>query len=602
MPHLLRLPCYFFCISLLLIGCEPEEEKITLPIAKGHKILEEVIISSATPLAMPQVILASELNKAVAVENNNFRPVLDEIQLFDGSTEIDGEVLIAEDNLSASFVPDDMLSAKKEYELKATAHWEREVNGGWVTVGEIGTESIRNIFNTTDNPLPLNDVFSEVFPLENAVSESVVSSPRATFNYALEEEIKFSGNNIQVRLVFDHASMKQGSNTIETTVEINEAMTHVNLIPKVILQGLTEYAVTVQLHWEIQRPDKTWKVLLKDGEAFTHTKQFSFTTKALGNTSQILPDNIDYTYPIARQYHFLKLEHNQGSIKLKTPLQNELFQTTGMQLKVRFTTPDQEPLEVSATFDAGTYKLTYAIPSSLLNETIYKLELLRVGNSEEVLHALHFRTSMYNTFLQKINAGSFSQLYAWQLEGGIHELYSVFAEGIEGFDIAETDADSIEAMADGAAIAAGLIQADLLPESDYYQDVILPKIYGGYKKAGLTIDRDTTQYGIPPMNGNYIYQTGARELSASEITNNSSSRISDLPMIRCTVAAFFAWDWMLLRNEAANHPDRETNAYMKDLTDNHFPNISGGNYIFRLKYVLPGGEITSEVEKTMTRQ
>jgi hypothetical protein len=600
-------PFYSGIIALAVLsfvsGCKDDEHTIKPP--KNLSIFDKLDTFSGfddyigSPANAVRITFGSQLNKPTVIDGRNYRPVLEKVTLNDAQgTEIKGELIVSDDALSVSFFPDEILPENSDVRIFAVAHWEYESNGTWTAVSENGVELFVKTFRASLLFLP--EAFGTVFPAPGATEQSVLQSARVSYNDKMGEFFASNALTASCRLAVDDVSLKKNNNAIQATVIQTDRF--VEIAPKQFLEGQVTYTVAVDVHWE-RKQGTVWKPLLKNGAKITESKQFTFSTKTLGNTSQIIQDNIDYTYPIVNQYHFLPREHGNGFVKLRTGLQNELFSTIGVELKARFTTPGQDVLEVPVVFNTQNSTATYPIPDGLLNETIYKMEFARVSNSNaesETIFETHFRTSMYNTFEEKLNSFSFDYVYPWEFASGTSALRKIFDadEGAEKFDLAESQSESVVGVCCNIGRSKGTIRMEMLAEGNWYKEVVYPKVYSGYKNAGLHVSRDTSVIGVPPLNAVGIAQEDV-SLSDEMIKANVAPRHTAFNLAWIMVPVVVHSDWTNFKNQAANYPANERNDYLNDLIVSSAPEVIPGNYVLRFKYVLPDGTETSQFTVTL---
>lgn len=458
---------------------------------------------------------------------------------------------------------------------------------------------------------PTSDVISAILPQHGATNQDVFINPLIIFKYKVEEVVQFSNNPSNYKLVLDEAKLLT-TTEFESTLEWTTNKDSLVLIPKTVLSPQTTYTIYVKTHWEEEKINGSWEpVKLNDLIQFQISEK-TFTTENI-DISRILLDNIKFTYPIAYQYHFLKSEYPQGYVSLKTSMQNYLFEVssgaTQYQFKARFSSPGQSNIEVPLIFDQATLTLNHDIPSNLIHETIYKLQYLKIPDgdgTEQELYAIYFRTSKYNTFLEKIDSYTLSNTFSWETDIGATELSMKLLNQTEYFDYMEANVDSVYFTGSkGIYFSIGLIQFEALTGNTWYDENIYPLLYKDLSASGLPWQRSNLNLEVPPVNGIYIRRANSyssnfssfRKLTEDEIKNNQSTSITDQATLIYNMGPFTAFDYLKLSALAANAAN--PNEYTQNLKSTSYPNLTFGTYQVKMKYVLPGKSAANS-EKTLS--
>ncbi|MEL6835481.1 MAG: fibronectin type III domain-containing protein [Bacteroidota bacterium] len=350
------------------------------------------------------------------------------------------------------------------------------------------------------SPLAGIELIGSTQPNENDTEDvDVFSRPQVTFNLPIGDIFELrddEGNLTQYRpslYEFDITNVAT-SEVVTGTINWNDNNDVVVLTPYDILTGYTEYSFSVRVRFE-KRPEgsSSWSVLLDENNTpLEQTAEFSFTT---GGAPDYIPHhNIAYSYPVIDQFNFLKSESGNGYLQLKQG-QPYLFKSEASfaldaadwNQELVFYQNNGEASAGSFSYNNSTRRVAFSIPSSsLANNTVSQIALMNkpvVASSDEVdenvaeleqellsyqndesdgeyttivveakvaesqltdlkekdFYSAHFRTSLYNTFNEKMDALDFSS--NWFLPLFINEgssvtidRFGVYAAGNEYFD------------------------------------------------------------------------------------------------------------------------------------------------------------------------
>ncbi len=473
-----------------------------------------------------------------------------------------------------------------------------------------------------NNPTPIRgtppetNLFSVSSPANNAVNQNLLTNPLILFSQKIDVEITDKASTF--KLAIDEASLTGAGSAVEVSLEWTAAKDSLILVHEDLLKPLTAYTISVKTHWEEKQADGTWKPYAVDGETKFVTQTSTFTT-ADGDLTRILPDNIRAAYPVPHQLNFLKSEYPKGYVMLAHNRQNYLFETssgaTQFALVARFTTPGRAPIDVTLTFDESSLTVAHDMPAEFLNETIYKLQYLKIeggSTTEQELYAVHFRTSKFNTFAERMTDYTLATTAYWEREIGIIELYRRADNQTEFFDDAETSVDSIgDGKTDHYYYSIGLIQFEVVPGGEWYDQKLYPLLYEGIETSGLLenylkyVKRKPT-LKMPPVNGLLLWRlgTGSEEpfdrfpkLTESDIQNNLVNPTDARAKFVYNVGPIAGYEYLRLRGMSVA-PTAPQNSYTERLkaAETRFPSFIPGDYPVMMKYVLPGmTEPTSEI-------
>lgn len=469
-------------------------------------------------------------------------------------------------------------------------------------------------------------VIAEVSPKAGERDINVFNNPQAAMNLPVEKSFELEDLDGQVkafRIKLGHFKLLNGSNEITGTVNWNETMDVVAFNSTDILPGKTAIKASVRIYFE-ERVDGAWRPVMVNSKQVEEVMEASFTS---GDAPDNIPlSNVQYSYPIVSQFNFLKAESTKGYIKLKKG-QDDLFEADAQWVrKGRFVKQDDMSIiEADIAYNSSDNVIDFSVPQTLQNDKIYKLELVNIpatsnatvdanvknkeqnltedgsavitskvidGNyeslEEKVFYRSSFKTSKYNTFLEKMNALNVSQAWSFPILDfmGLHEL-GVNISGDETFDKFEIQGDNN---------SGRLIDIEAKLNNRWYSKEIHPLMYQNYPINGsISVSwRNTTALGLPPIKAIAIRQSPMDRVLNEEET--SSSPISDYSALIYNLPFYMYKDYSDLQQKCAALLIRDTNVSQPvlDMIYKPFPSINAGNYEVELSYTMPGiNKITS---------
>ncbi|RFM32335.1 hypothetical protein [Chitinophaga silvisoli] len=275
-------------------------------------------------------------------------------------------------------------------------------------------------------------IINDISPAHQSGEVSVFAAPQVAFNIPVGQAFAMLNNYDEVetyRVQLDGITLLHDKTIITGITEISGDGTAATLQLRDVLPATTILNVNAKVHIE-RKNGANWQVL-DDHE----TRSATFTT---GTAPDYIPwENVAYEYPVKGQAHFLPKESPGGYIKLKRG-QPYLFSD---DVSLNFNADKGPSLKTSFAYDSGMAQLNFAIPPGMMKEMDYKLSIIKepgasTGNviagsntsitasgdtttitqntlkgtataaiSKELL-AYGFRTSRYNSFVEKMSAAS----------------------------------------------------------------------------------------------------------------------------------------------------------------------------------------------------
>jgi hypothetical protein len=481
----------------------------------------------------------------------------------------------------------------------------------------------------SSSPLGGMAAIAEIRPAEGEENVDVFTTPQLIFNMPVGEVIEFRDENkntkqYRIRLDYFKVTTNNG-NAIEGTFTWNDRHDVLVFKPKEILPGETTLKAEAKVSFE-ENKNGSWYAVLKNGKATMEDKSISFTT---GKEPDYIPQhNVTYSYPGYRAFNYYKSETAENYIKLNSG-QPRLFNPGNQWVQRARVIPVSggTPVWFNFFYDSPNNQINFSIPSTIANNTIYRLEIVNVPASaspvvdanvqkqtetrrieaegatvsvditkqsaeksrselqEKVIYSMEFRTSRYNTFLQKLNALSYSDGILWELYPLVHSI-TVNIEG-ERFDDHEVINLSDQAM---------ITCSPVLSETNWYTTYIEP--YISLSQAELVT------IGAPAFELNkltaYIFQSdGTRRLNEEEIARGTTSDINVISGMKNYIAKYSCEYMYILKNRIVNAfiNGQIPAGKIANLHNISFRPLTYGNYPVNIYYNLPGKTTPQQVKK-----
>lgn len=483
-------------------------------------------------------------------------------------------------------------------------------------------------------------VISDLKPDDQSQDVSVFATPQVAFNLAVGKTFSMLNEYDEVatyRIQLDELKLMKDQEEIKGTTELAADGNAASLILRDILPPASKLTASAKIHIDRQNGG-SWEALKNGSNIDYETKSVTFTT---GEAPDNIPwENVAYSYPIRRQYNFYPKEYNKGYIKLKRG-QPYLFAATdgaGKKWKVTadMTGRNGQPVPTAVSYEENTAMVNFDIPGTLTNESVYGFAIQRSsldgeaaannvqrktttviaeegdttsyaqntlkgtatsGLSKELI-SYNFRTSRYNTFVQKMNAATDPK-----------DVFDVALNYIsvigQRFDMDETF-DKFEIEGDGSLSTKPLITMRAVTGNSWYQNSLLPLLYNGYPfHPSINITRDPATGGIPPLDAIRLYNNDYSLYQLDDVAINEGQAASKPGRARFMYyVSFFANDDF---NELVNKANRfylnggSPTPQISRLLDATFPDLQGNQfYPVEFQYRLPGrNNITSTITKSI---
>jgi hypothetical protein len=456
------------------------------------------------------------------------------------------------------------------------------------------------------------NMIAEISPAKNSTNVDVFNAPQVAFNIPVNEifEITDLENKTHFfRAKLDEFYLADNGRRIEGALQWNTTSDVVIFDGTDILPGEKKLTAKARLTFE-ERIGSVWTKVKFDGKIVEEIAETQFTTGVAPD--HIPASNVVVTYPLVDQVNFHPREYNLGFIQLRDG-QAYLFEPNNeLQQKIRFTdVASQRNIESDLTYNRLERKVTFGLPTGFENSKEYQIEIINTykeaavidanvqqietelqgsenggvtlttkhiegsldKKDSRVLYTSNFRTSKYNTFVEKMRAITLTPAMRMAVDRYALVL-SANIIGDEKFDIADiTGSDK-------------LIHAEAnLVGNSWYDRIVYPLVYESYPYNGWRVSRSEPQkLGIPPV----------RDIVFNGFTQTENA-FAALSFIQETVVYNLGEsvdsDFISIKKQAANYVVDKPwlmNPRIEALLLGKHPFIRYGNYSIKLNYVIPG--------------
>ncbi len=434
-----------------------------------------------------------------------------------------------------------------------------------------------------------NPIFKAIAHPSNATIPNHLITTYFTFNQVVEKIYSQSMSAdiyYNYRILIDSAGICGSLNQIiNTSMVLNSSKDTLFVYNPNDLNAGSTYKLKLKYHVEIQNKDESgFNVMKLNGDIYYGRYSSGFNTSL--TEEKIDLSNVDYAYPAPNQYHFLKNETTRGVLKLKYNSKSTPF-TKASTYRVRFSSNAGVVIgESSATYDPNQMKFVFQIPTnSLENQKIYRTDFLVANGSkksESVFLTYYFRTSIYNSFAEKMNA--LTNKVDQQRFDYYVDISKAF-KSTEAFDVAE------------GKEFVGLVRFEAIPNSSGFFNQF-NWFYAGLKTNRVYINWDgrDVNANTPPLNAIGFEKTNLSPLLTQEQINSNNAPASTLldNRIRYFVNLYYSQDFYNAKaytwglSNLSTWESELNSSYSRGLTPNN-------SYGFKVYYVA-GDLVTSYSE------
>ncbi|MDR2448868.1 MAG: hypothetical protein LBD52_02790 [Prevotellaceae bacterium] len=490
------------------------------------------------------------------------------------------------------------------------------------------------------------DVIAELTPVTGEKDISVFVAPQAIFNVPVEVEMEIEEENVKgiykATLEKFELKYKETGKEITAKSKFSSDKSVCMIDPAEPFESQKDVEVYAKVGFKKKINNNWVYVLGDDGSPLYEEKKEEFRTG--DRPEEILPEHVKYSYPVNRQYNFYPDEYKNGYImiaqnytylfttekpegfnqilrisdingkKYEKPFAHYLRNAdNGIKFEIGFSM-EQIPFEKNQIYTLAIVNVPQQANADVTSNittvttTVEGAEEVEVNRKkadgallqldEKEIYAMHFRSSEYNTFLEKIDAIPVDEAVAWQEYPYVYNIISNiydYARPAEMFDVAEIDPlDPAQRL---------VVIEPAYEKTDWYIEKVKPLIYDNrlLQDAGLP-DMKLTKEEV----SYYSTRTPSKELEEEMIETNARHVISPWGSLHYRAPYYVDRDYCAIKNALANKRARGAQlgeAAAALFRTDHIPLIENGKYPVKISYVLQGpGQrvVTSAEEKTVS--
>lgn len=501
---------------------------------------------------------------------------------------------------------------------------------------EVGTKC--ELVKVKSSPVPTDmPVIGDITPSTESNDVDVFVTPQVVFNLPVDTEVKISDDeNITktYRIKLNKLELtSEGGSSIGVLTSWNDDHSVVSMEPDEILQAKSKYALNVEISFE-EKVGGLWQVVTDNGEVFKEVRSVSFVT---GNLPDRIPAHvISYSYPADKQYNFYKNEYNQAYMTFTRDIGVFFVDDNEFTKGAQWISSSGQIIKGKLQYNKAEKTVYTDVPPSLTNDAIFSLNFVAeprntnissdrnvtstltsvdygdstntnlttkeaegtISNPEEkTFYNYYFRTSKFNSLSEKIPFASKDVDYMFSASTFVF-FPQVNMPISEVFDKCELWGDD--------TYKPLIRRTAVLDNTDWYKDIVYPLVYENYPWFGIYCiqNRDTSEFGVPPVRAIHFYYSSPISLSDDEIATGVSQQAANAGIEYLFYKLPYYWDkdYYDIRCFLANRYsiDSAPNASVEKILRNFdFPIIEPGNYPILLEYVLPGKNIVTSSQKIM---
>ncbi|GAB6012993.1 hypothetical protein [Viscerimonas tarda] len=483
----------------------------------------------------------------------------------------------------------------------------------------------------SDSPFD-EEVIAQLMPAKGASDVNVFAAPQVIFNMPIEENITINeeGSKGIYKVTLEECVAKYKDTGIAITghSKFSSDNTVYVLTPNEPLESRKDVEMIAKVSFQKLINNQWVYVKGDDGKPVFESKTTAFHTG--DRPKEILPEHVKYSYPMDKQYNFYSQEHNRGYI-LVTQNYSYLFSTEkpeGFDQKIRIGDGNGKPVEKPFTYTTSNtgndirMEIDFGLDQIAWDKNkIYTLSILNIPQaanadiksnittvetavadnpditvsrqqatetltqlSEKTIYSLHFRSSQYDKFTDKIQAFNKKE-EGWRdyVEPFVHHIKTNLKQA-EFFDAYEIL---------GVRDTLPLIRFEAeVNSTNWYTQTFYRNMY-----------QSQNQITVPASKVEIVTQHPEKLVSDDEIQSGIVSGFgADQGIFRYALPYWCSRDFFAVKKEIAQRALRGQATQQEiDLMNTDFPPVvHQGNYPVKVSYVLPGkDEITSTTAMIM---
>ncbi len=280
-----------------------------------------------------------------------------------------------------------------------------------------------NFQSSTPNNAAGMEIITSIDPIDQAKNYPVDGLPVIYSAVPLNQDVEMqdiSGNNVKFYVNVKEVSLMDGTNPMPTAWDLSEGRTEINVKPGYYLSPNTNYKLKIKLE-------------VKKNGIFQgiEEREVNFTTGI--DVSSIPESNVKGGYPVDGMRNFYRGQMDDESIDLVQGMYSLLNTNDGSKIELKLTPTGGTSVTIPVKINEYYNKISFNITNNVEANKFYKIELVKSENKPagrssstdtKILYTMYFRSSIYNTFgekVQAINASTQESVYPSNLRKALAE-------------------------------------------------------------------------------------------------------------------------------------------------------------------------------------
>ncbi|MDR0713997.1 MAG: hypothetical protein LBF89_07055 [Bacteroidales bacterium] len=166
-----------------------------------------------------------------------------------------------------------------------------------------------------------------------------------------------------------------------------------------VLESGRTYAFSATAKW-YRRTGETWTAC---DARFDETVSWTVNATANASVSPLVPDDIEFSYPMDRQFNFLRREYPKGYFRLYSREKMKILDKRSYIRIKDVLYGDVMAAQEEIAYNSERNVLEYVMPNILEPQRVYKTEIVDVA-TQQPLYAYFFKTGKFDNFTEKWQA------------------------------------------------------------------------------------------------------------------------------------------------------------------------------------------------------
>ena len=575
-----------FVSVLLLFSCEKEDSTISKDQAlehildiEGSELITQVIPQEITPYSEIRVELYEYYYYKFTRDGVSTYLNLDSITgLIDGERIEIGYEIEKGDKPFVTIIPKKFFNEGKELELKFYSSWIYSTDPIYNENEEYRNWDVAETKETTLKLKLLNQLRSD-----EALKEDLQIPQETSIYYVPSFELNYlPDNEFLLQSINDSETKIKYKLIVELNNEKGKVESNINYRGDSIafleydgtLTPNSKYTIKVKTNWYLKEEESENWALCAD---FLNSELvFEFNTESyVGIDDLIQVEDIDFIYPLDRQFNYLEKEYEKGYFRLRDLELMKRVALAPFDVTIR-NVVTKEVYQTTTTYNKDLDILEYPLPASFLeNEQVYQVKFYREVRPDKY-YEYYFKTSSYNTFLEKWEEFKYSFTNSWKARAdypNVDKSHGLYVQcynitcNTEGFDLYEVE-----------RFLEKNIQPLVQFESTVLQSWQSKVEWQIYSEPSLKFNRYNslyTKYSYPPLDAIYIVGGEPYSIKLSDSSIGGNIEYPSTPFLssfRWEVLSLMKYDAIVASWNASDTPEGQRTEWQQLAVD-YYPDL-----------------------------